>query len=134
LRNAGLRFVCRHVYLRVENTDTPFTGAARLGQVLKIPIAHGEGRYFCEPSALEELQRNHQIVFRYTNSEGEEVSAANPNGSLANIAGICNPQRNVLGMMPHPERAAEQALGSADGLVIFRSMVGALVGATRAAS
>lgn len=133
LRNAGLRFICRHVHIRVEATDTPFTSAARAGQVLRIPIAHSEGRYFCDDSVLAELERNRQIVFRYTTPEGREDPSANPNGALANIAGICNHERNVLGLMPHPERASEQELGSADGLVVFRSMVESLVGAAKAA-
>lgn len=127
LRNQGLRFVCRHVHIRVENTHTPFTCAAWRGQVLKIPIAHMEGNYFCEPEMLAELERHNQIILRYTNADGREDPAANPNGSLANIAGISNRERNVLGLMPHPERAVEEALGSADGLVIFRSMVESLV-------
>ena len=126
LRNAGLRFICRHVHIRVETTATPFTSAAHPGQVLKIPIAHSEGNYFCDARTLAELARNHQIVFRYTTSDGREDPAANPNGSLANIAGICSRERNVLGLMPHPERASEMALGSADGAVIFRSMVDSL--------
>jgi phosphoribosylformylglycinamidine synthase I len=127
LRNASLRYICRHVHLRVETTDTPFTCAATKGQVLKIPIAHGDGNYFCAPETLAELERNQQIVFRYTTPEGNEDPAANPNGSLSNIAGICNLERNVMGMMPHPERAVELALGSADGLIIFQSMVDSLV-------
>ena len=127
LRNSGLRFICRHVYVRVENTETPFTCAAKPGQVLKMPIAHSDGQYFCDEATLAELERNHQIVFRYTTPEGREEPAANPNGSLANIAGICNCERNVAGLMPHPERAVEESLGSKDGLVIFRSMVESLV-------
>jgi phosphoribosylformylglycinamidine synthase len=122
-RNAGLRFICRQVHIRVETADTPFTAAAKPGQVLQIPIAHAEGNYFCEEATLAELERNRQIVFRYTTPEGREEAAANPNGSLANIAGICNRERNVMGLMPHPERAVEAALGSADGLVIFRSLI-----------
>jgi phosphoribosylformylglycinamidine synthase subunit PurQ / glutaminase len=122
-RNAGLRFICRQVHIRVETTDTPFTSAAKPGQVLQVPIAHAEGNYFCEEATLAELERNRQIVFRYTTPEGREEAAANPNGSLANIAGICNRERNVMGLMPHPERAVEAALGSADGLVIFRSLI-----------
>ena len=125
-RNAGTRFVCRQVHVRVETTDTPFTSSARPGQVLQIPIAHGDGNYFCDKTTLEELERNKQIVFRYTTPEGREDAAANPNGSLANIAGICNRERNVLGLMPHPERAVEAALGSTDGLVIFRSLIESL--------
>ena len=124
LRNAGLRFVCRQVYIRVETTATPFTAAAHAGQVLEMPVAHGEGNYFCDATTLAELERNGQIVFRYTKPDGREDPAANPNGSMANIAGICNRERNVLGLMPHPERASEARLGSEDGLVIFRSMVG----------
>ena len=123
MRNQGLRFICRHVHLRVENTATPFTARAERGQVLKIPIAHGDGCYFCDPETLAELERSGRIVFRYTAPDGRETPGANPNGSLANIAGICNAERNVLGMMPHPERAAEAVMGSADGLVVLRSMV-----------
>jgi phosphoribosylformylglycinamidine synthase len=126
-RNAGLRFVCRQVHIRVETTDTPFTAAATPGQVLQIPIAHGEGNYFCDAAMLADLERNHQIVFRYTTPDGREEAAANPNGSLANIAGVCNRERNVLGLMPHPERAVEAALGSDDGLVIFRSLIESLM-------
>src|ERR1019366_2899393 len=122
-RNAGMRFVCRQVHIRVETTDTPFTIAARPGQVLRIPIAHGDGNYFCDESTLAELERNRQIVFRYTTSDGREDAAANPNGSIANIAGICNRERNIMGMMPHPERASEIELGSADGFVVFRSLL-----------
>ncbi len=131
LRNTGLRFICRHVHIRVETTATPFTSAARPGQILKIPIAHSEGNYFCDAATLEELKRNDQIVFRYAAPQAGEPGATppfavNPNGSLDDIAGISNRERNVLGLMPHPERASEAALGSADGLVIFRSMVESL--------
>jgi phosphoribosylformylglycinamidine synthase subunit PurQ / glutaminase len=126
-RNAGMRFVCRQVHVRVETTDTPFTAAAKPGQVLQIPIAHGDGNYFCDPAMLADLERNHQIVFRYTAPDGREDAAANPNGSLANIAGVCNRERNVIGLMPHPERAVEAALGSADGLVILRSLIESLM-------
>jgi phosphoribosylformylglycinamidine synthase I len=122
LRNAGLRFRCMPVHIRVETTDTPFTCAAELGRVLTVPINHGEGNYFCDAETLAALERNHQIVFRYTTAEGREDPSANPNGALANIAGICSRERNVLGMMPHPERASEAALGSTDGLTVFRSM------------
>jgi phosphoribosylformylglycinamidine synthase len=125
-RNAGVRFVCRQVHVRVETTDTPFTAAAKLGQVLQMPIAHGDGNYFCDPATLADLERNHQIVFRYTTPDGREDAAANPNGSLANIAGVCNRERNVMGLMPHPERAVEAALGSADGLVVLRSLIESL--------
>jgi phosphoribosylformylglycinamidine synthase len=126
-RNAGMRFVCRQVHVRVETTDTPFTAAAKPGQVLQMPIAHGDGNYFCDPATLADLERNDQIVFRYTTPDGREDAAANPNGSLVNVAGVCNPGRNVVGLMPHPERAVETPLGSADGLVIFRSLIESLM-------
>jgi phosphoribosylformylglycinamidine synthase subunit PurQ / glutaminase len=125
-RNAGMRFVCRQVHVRVETTETPLTAGAKTGQVLQLPIAHGDGNYFCDPATLADLERNHQIVFQYTTPDGREDAAANPNGSLANIAGICNRERNVVGLMPHPERAVEAALGSADGLVILRSLIESL--------
>ena len=125
-RNAGLRFVCKQVHIRVEATDTPFTSAARQGQVLQMPVAHGDGNYFCDAETLAELERQRQVVFRYTAPDGREDAAANPNGSLANIAGICNRERNVLGLMPHPDRAVEAALGSEDGVVIFRSLIESL--------
>ena len=137
-RNAGLRFICRQVHVRVENTDTPFTAKAKAGQVLQIPIAHAEGNYVCDAETLASLERNRQIVFRYTTphghkdgrddrrNDGRDDAAGNPNGSLANIAGICNAERNVLGLMPHPERAVEAGLGSQDGLVILRSLVESL--------
>jgi phosphoribosylformylglycinamidine synthase len=130
MRNKGLRFLCRQVHIRVESTDTPFTSRAEPGQVLKIPIAHMEGNYFCDPPTLADLKRNQQIIFRYGARGGRPArpddSDVNPNGSLEAIAGICNRERNVLGLMPHPERAVESPLGSADGLVIFRSMVESL--------
>jgi len=132
MRNAGLRYICRHVHIRVEATDTPFTSAARPGQILKIPIAHNDGNYTLDDAALNELERNHQVLFRYTTPDGKEDAAGNPNGSLHNIAGVCNRQRNVAGLMPHPERAVESALDSADGLVIFNSMIEAFVGAAKA--
>ena len=130
MRNKGLRYLCRQVHFRVESTDTPFTYAAQRGQVLMAPIAHNDGNYFCEPAALAELERNNQIIFRYVTLDGHDAAEndreANPNGSLGAIAGICNRERNVVGLMPHPERAVESPLGSADGLVIFRSMVASL--------
>jgi phosphoribosylformylglycinamidine synthase subunit PurQ / glutaminase len=141
MRNSGLRYICRHIYIRVEQTDTPFTNAATPGQILRIPIAHNEGNYNVDEATLAALEKNRQILFRYTTPDGvgrsaaarEEADAAgNPNGSMANIAGICNQERNVAGLMPHPERAVESALDSSDGLVIFRSMVEALVGAAKA--
>jgi phosphoribosylformylglycinamidine synthase len=127
LRNSGLRFICRHVHVRVENPETPYTCEARRGQILKMPIAHSEGNFFCDAATLAELERNNQIIFRYTSADGSNDEAGNPNGSLDNIAGICNRERNVLGLMPHPERAVEEPLGSTDGVVVFRSMMESLV-------
>ena len=132
MRNSGLRFICRHVYIRVEQTDTPFTNAATKNQILKIPIAHSDGNYTADETSLEQLEKNRQIIFRYTTADGTGDTAGNPNGSMHNIAGICNRERNVAGLMPHPERAVEAALGSAGGLVIFRSMIEALVSSARA--
>jgi len=130
MRNQHLRFLCRQVHCRVESTDTPFTCAAKQGQVLKMPIAHMEGNYFCDADTLADLERNRQIIFRYVHADGRSAGPedfdANPNGALSAIAGICNRERNVLGLMPHPERAVESPLGSADGLVIFRSLVASL--------
>jgi len=126
MRNVGLKYVCKPVQVRVENIDTPFTGACRQGEVLTIPIGHMEGNYFCDEATLAELKRDNRIVFRYANSQGEITAEANPNGSLENIAGICSPGRNVLGMMPHPERSAEPELGGTDGFKIFESLVGAM--------
>ncbi len=122
LRNRCLKFQCEHVHIRVEQTDTPFTSACRPGQVLRIPIAHGEGNYFAEPDVLARMEANRQVVFRYTTAAGDVSDAANPNGSIGSIAGVCSEARNVVGLMPHPERACEGALGSADGLVIFESV------------
>ncbi len=132
IRNAGLRFICRHVHIRLEQTDTPFTCAAQKGQILKMPIAHSDGNYTAEEDTLAELERNRQVIFRYTTADGSNDAAGNPNGAMHNIAGICNRERNVSGLMPHPERAVESALDSADGLVIFRSMIEALIGAAKA--
>jgi phosphoribosylformylglycinamidine synthase len=123
LRNRGVKFVCAHVNLRVEQTDTPFSCAARKGQVLRIPIAHGEGNYFATPDVLAKLEASRQVIFRYTTPQGEVTDGANPNGSANNIGGLCNDARNVVGLMPHPERACESTLGSADGLVILESAV-----------
>lgn len=128
LRNASLRFLCKYVHVRVEQTDTPFTNALQPGQVLRIPIAHGEGNYFAPPEVLQRLEANGQVVFRYCEPDGRVTQEANPNGSAHNIAGIVNAQRNVLGMMPHPERCVEALLGSADGLGIFRSLIRHVVG------
>ena len=124
MRNAGLKYVCKPVHIRVENADTPYSNASRKGDVLCIPIGHMEGNYFCDEATLTELRRDDRIVFRYCNEAGEVTAESNPNGSLDNIAGICSPGRNVLGMMPHPERASELALGCTDGMKIFESLVG----------
>jgi phosphoribosylformylglycinamidine synthase subunit PurQ / glutaminase len=132
MRNSGLRYICRHVHIRVEQTDTPFTNAAKQGQILRIPIAHNDGNYNAGEATLHELERNRQIIFRYTTPDGSDDASGNPNGSLHNIAGICNRERNVAGLMPHPERAVESALDSSDGLVVFQSMIEALVGAEKA--
>lgn len=126
LRNRSLHFVCKDAYVRVENAATPFTGACRPGQVLKIPIAHAEGNYYTDPVMLAGLQANAQVVFRYCTQDGKVTPEANPNGSLDNIAGIRNAEGNVLGMMPHPERCAEDLLGNVDGRLILTSMVESL--------
>ena len=122
MRNQNLRFICRHVNIRVERTDTPFTSSCEEGQVLSTPIAHGDGNYFCDPETLAELKREERIIFRYCDENGVADPESNPNGSLENIAGICNRDRNVLGLMPHPERASESVLGSNDGRLIFLSL------------
>ncbi len=126
VRNRSLHFICEHTMLRVENFETPFTNAAWTGTLLNIPIAHGEGNYVADEALLRELNRNRQIALRYCDTNGAIPDAANPNGSIQNIAGICNARRNVFGMMPHPERACEARLGSEDGRVIFESMLNAL--------
>jgi len=123
LRNKGLKFLCQHVHIRVENERTDFTRAARKGQVLRIPIAHFDGNYYAPPRVLRELERNRQVVFRYCDAGGRVTEAANVNGSLAAIAGIRNKDGNVVGLMPHPERASERILGSVDGRVIFESLI-----------
>jgi phosphoribosylformylglycinamidine synthase I len=123
LRNRDLKFLCQQVHVRVEQNDTPFSCAARVGQVLQLPIAHGEGNYYAPPDVVERLEANRQVIFRYTTPDGSLDAAANPNGSVRAIAGICNEARNVVGLMPHPERACELPLGSADGLVILESAV-----------
>jgi phosphoribosylformylglycinamidine synthase len=123
MRNASLHFVCREVWLRLEEENTPFTCAAKKGQLLKIPIKHGEGCYYADRLTLQRLRKNRQILLRYTDEEGRTSPAANPNGSLDYIAGVCNEARNVFGMMPHPEQAAEKILGRADGLKIFTSII-----------
>ena len=126
MRNAGLKYICKQVYLRTESTNTPFTQTLQTGDVLKIPIGHMEGNYFCNAATLDTLRREERVVFRYATPGGEITPAANPNGSLDNIAGIVNEGRNVLGMMPHPDRSSEGLLGSADGFKIFQSLVGTL--------
>jgi phosphoribosylformylglycinamidine synthase len=118
IRNRGLKFICREVRLTVETADSPFTSAARKGQTLRLPIAHGEGCYFADERTLDELEAEDRIAFRYD---------GNPNGSLRDIAGILSRERNVMGMMPHPERATEPLMGSSDGLTVFQSMLGAAV-------
>jgi phosphoribosylformylglycinamidine synthase I len=117
LRNAGLRFICREVRLRIETTNSPFTSAGEKGQILRFPIAHGEGRYHADERTLDELEAEDRIVFRYLD---------NPNGSIRDIAGILSRERNVMGLMPHPERATEPLMGSSDGLVVFQSLVSSL--------
>lgn len=123
LRNRSLSFICKHVSLRVENTQTPFTRKMKQGQVISIPIAHGEGNYFCDDRTLKMLREKNQIVFKYSSPEGKLGEAFNPNGSLDNIAGIVNEGKNVLGMMPHPERASEEILASWDGKLIWDSLL-----------
>ena len=123
LRNRSLKFRCEFLQMRVEQTDTPFTFACRSGQTLKVPIAHGDGNYYAEPDVIARLERNGQVVFRYVSATGERTDESNPNGSVNNIAGICNERRNVVGLMPHPERACEVAVGSADGLAVFESIL-----------
>ena len=124
-RNRGLQFICEHVHLRVESTDTPFTRGAAAGQVLRIPIAHGEGNYYADPETLRALADDRRIVFRYTAPDGTRGERWNVNGSTEAIAGICNRGRNVVGLMPHPERACEAAVGSTDGRVVFESVLAA---------
>ena len=131
VRNDRIKFVSRMVPVRVEQTDTPFTAACAAKQVLQMPVAHGEGNYYADPATLAGIETNRQVVFRYADTAGEVSTASNINGSLNNIAGICNRQRNVVGLMPHPERASEAQLGSADGRVILASAVKALASLSR---
>jgi phosphoribosylformylglycinamidine synthase subunit PurQ / glutaminase len=126
LRNRGLKFICEHVSVRVEEMDTPFTTACVKGQILRIPINHGEGNYYAPAETLDALERDRRVIFRYVDASGQVSDAANPNGAARNIAGICSERRNVVGMMPHPERACEPMLGSSDGLVLFESVVSEL--------
>jgi len=126
MRNAGLKYICKQVHLRVETAESAFTNQLRKGEVLQIPIGHMEGNYFCTAEDLRALEAEDRIAFRYATATGDVTAEANPNGSLSNIAGILNAGRNVLGMMPHPDRSSEKLLGSSDGWKIFASMVGAL--------
>jgi phosphoribosylformylglycinamidine synthase subunit PurQ / glutaminase len=126
VRNRNLQFVCDRVMVKVERNDLVYTATYSKGQVIEIPIAHGEGCYYAEPETLMDLEASGQVIFRYTDSAGLATSEANPNGSLNNIAGICNKAGNVLGMMPHPERASDPALGATDGLPFFKSLVACL--------
>jgi phosphoribosylformylglycinamidine synthase len=127
-RNQTLKFICEHVHLRVEANDTPFTHDTTVGQILRIPIAHGEGNYYADGDTIRSLQEHDQIVFRYTSPDGSLDDASNVNGSVDAIAGICNRDRNVVGLMPHPERACEDAVGSRDGRVVLQSVLSALKG------
>ena len=129
LRNRSLKFRCEHVHIRVEQTDTPFTLRASNGQRLRLPIAHGEGNYYADPAVVADLEATRRVIFRYCDANGNATDEANPNGSVNNIAGICSDRRNVVGLMPHPERACEGPLGSADGLVLLESVVTALADA-----
>ncbi len=133
MRNAGLHFICKHVGLKLENPDTPFTSEVDPNKVLSIPIAHAEGNYTCDDETFARLEQNGQIVFRYCDEDGNVTAEANPNGARSNIAGICNERRNVLGMMPHPERACEELLGSNDGRDIFRSLARSIAAVEAAA-
>ena len=123
VRNKGIKFVSKLVPVRVDQNDTPFTRACTPGQILHLPIAHGEGNYYAAPDVVAELETNRQVVFRYTDEAGRPCEEGNPNGSVNHIAGICNRARNVVGLMPHPERACEPVLGSADGRLVFESVV-----------
>jgi len=128
LRNKNVSFICEDVYVRVENADTPFTNTCQSGQVLRLPIAHADGNYYTDPVTLSALQANAQVVFRYCDKDGHSMPSMNPNGSIDNIAGIRNAKGNVLGLMPHPERCAEEILGNQDGRLIFTSLLASLIG------
>jgi len=134
VRNKGLKFRCEQVFLRTANHDSPFTAGTPRDKLLRIPIAHGEGCYFADEDTLRQLQDNQQILWQYADAEGELTEPANPNGSILNIAGICNANRNVAGLMPHPERACEDLLGSADGNLIFESMIATVTSTSEAAA
>lgn len=131
MRNAGQNYICKQVYLRTETTSSPFTQDVEPGRVLKMPIGHMEGNYFCDAETLVQLKAQDRIAFRYATPAGEITAAANPNGSLENIAGVLSEGRNVLGMMPHPDRSAEALLGSADGLLLFQSLANSLAASAR---
>lgn len=123
VRNRSLQFRCEHVFLKSLTADSPFTNQIPPGRLLRIPVAHGEGSYFADPGTLAELQAQHRVLWQYTDAAGAATESSSPNGSLLNIAGVCNATRNVAGLMPHPERASERLLGSDDGLLIFQSMI-----------
>lgn len=123
LRNNNMKYTCKNIFLKVNTTNTTLTQACTAGEILKVPIAHGEGRYYADAATIEKLQKQDQILFSYCDEQGVETADSNPNGSLLNIAGICNEQRNVFGMMPHPERASESILGNSDGYKLFESIV-----------
>ena len=125
LRNNDLRFHCEYLHIRVEETDTPFTRLCKKGQTLKVPISHGEGNFFAAPDVMATLEKDRRIIFRYATAAGDVTGAANPNGSLASIAGVCSEKRNVVGLMPHPERACDTRLGSDEGLILFKSVIDA---------
>lgn len=127
LRNSSLLFSCKYIYMRVENSQTKFTQECSSGEVLRVPIAHGEGNYFAEPETIRALEDNNQVLFRYCDEKGNSTAEANPNGSIHNIAGIMNAQGNVLGLMPHPERACESVVGSVDGKKVFESLIKSFV-------
>ena len=133
MRNAGQHYVCKQVHLRIETVDSLFTHGFQRGQVARMPIGHMEGNYFCDAETLKQLEKQNRIAFRYATADGKRTVGANPNGSLENIAGILSEDRNVLGMMPHPDRSSESLLGSTDGLTIFQSMAQTLAGAAAAA-
>jgi phosphoribosylformylglycinamidine synthase I len=126
MRNASLKFVCKDVHLKVEQTDTPFTSRYRKGEVIRIPIAHGDGNYFADAHTLDSLESEGRVVFRYVDPAGDPTSQSNPNGAQRNIAGICDPRRRILGMMPHPERLFEPLLGGSDGRKLFESVLATL--------
>ena len=123
MRNQNLQFICKNIWIEAVTNDSPITEAIELGKALKIPIAHAEGRYYADEKTLDALESNNQVLFRYCDSEGNVTPESNPNGAARNIAGICNAQRNVFGMMPHPERASEDVLGNTDGRILFESML-----------